>query len=157
MNIQSYKKQLAIILNVNPNNISVNFRELSNIKEYPIEQLEDIIDVSKHLYGGLQFIVHIDNKFIAGFQLKQFPGCCAFVISTQACTTHLYRKKGIGSILNLLRIDIARTLGYSSLICTDIESNIAQRKILAKNGWKDIHSVVNKRTNNNVFISVINL
>ena len=55
--------------------------------------------------------------------------------------------------MNTFRQDIARTLGYSSLMCTDIEQNVNQRKLLKTNGWKDIHSVINKRTKNHVYIS----
>ena len=63
----------------------------------------------------------------------------------------------IGTILNQLRQDIGRLLGYSSIICTDIQQNTNQRKLLETNGWKDIHSVINKRTNNRVYLSVINI
>jgi len=64
------------------------------------------------------------------------------------------------SVLNVLIP--GSTLGINNavratLFVTDIEKNIHQRQLLATNNWKDIYSVINKRTENKVFISVIDL
>lgn len=94
---------------------------------------------------------------IASFELYPMINCCAICVSTTAWVHPFYQHRGIGRTLNSLRIDIARYLGYGLLLCTDVESNEYQRKILKTNGWKDIHKLVNPRTMNTVFISVINL
>ena len=85
------------------------------------------------------------------------PHCCAFMVSCNVNVTEKYRGMRIGTILNQFRQDIGRVLNYSSILCTDIEQNTHQRKLLKTNGWKDIHDVVNKRTKNRVYISVINI
>jgi hypothetical protein len=79
------------------------------------------------------------------------PHCCAFMISCNVYVSASYRNKRIGTTLNSLRQDIGRVLGFTSILCTDIEKNIHQRQLLKTNGWKDIHSVINKRTNNQVY------
>lgn len=94
---------------------------------------------------------------VASFQLVPMINCCGILVSTSSFVEKQFRGLGLGTILNSLRVDIARELGYSVLMCTDIESNSAQRKILKSNGWTDIYKFVNKRTSNTVFISVINL
>ena len=97
------------------------------------------------------------DKVIGSFKLYHLPYCCAFLVSCNAFVNYNFRKKGIGTILNLLRQDIGKLLNFTSILCTDIEDNIGQRKILKKNGWKDVHSVINKRTNNKLFLSVIDI
>lgn len=97
------------------------------------------------------------NKLVTTFKLYQMPHCCAILISCNVSVYGSYQKKGIGKTMNLFRIELGRQLGYSCMMCTDIEQNTAQRKILHNNGWKDVHNVINRRTKNNVFISVINI
>ncbi len=104
-----------------------------------------------------KFTVICKNKVVSSFELYKLPHCCAILVSCKAFVYEEFRNKRIGTVLNDLRQDIGRLLGYSSLLCTDIEKNEYQRKLLKTNGWKDIYNVINKRTNNRVYISVINL
>lgn len=106
-----------------------------------------------------KYIVVNDKKqnVISSFELYKMPHCCAILVSCKAFVCEEYRNKRIGTVLNQLRQDIGRLLGYSLLMCTDIAQNVCQRKLLATNGWKDIYEVKNKRTGNTVFLSVINL
>lgn len=97
------------------------------------------------------------SSIVAGFQLIPMINCCGILVSSGAYVRPSVANKGLGTVLNSLRIDIARELGYGVLLCTDIESNLPQRKILARNGWKDIFKFVNPRTRNTILISVINL
>lgn len=94
---------------------------------------------------------------ISSWKLYQLPHCCAYMVSCNVYIEEEYRKKGIGTILNQLRIEIGKHLNYSSILCTDVKQNKGQRAILAKNGWEDIHSIKNKRTRNLVYLSVINI
>ncbi len=103
------------------------------------------------------YLVYCGDALLASFQLYKMPHCCAILVSCKAYVSSVYRNKRVGTTLNTFRQDIGRALGYSLLMCTDINQNTHQRRLLATNGWKDIHSVQNKRTNNLVHISVINL
>lgn len=94
------------------------------------------------------------RQWIASFGLYQFPSCCAFCVSTAASVVERHRRKGVNTLLNQLRQEIARLHGYTAIICTDVAGNIGERRTLAKEGWSDLYSVVNKRTKNQVIISI---
>jgi len=85
------------------------------------------------------------------------PGCCGIVISTGAFVYPPFRRKGVGSILNTFRIELAKTMGFGLMMCTDVLKNNPQQKILDKNNWERIHTFTNPRTNNLVGIHVVNL
>lgn len=91
---------------------------------------------------------------IAVFSLAQMPGCCGICISHGSFVYTDYRGKGIGSILNQLRQEIAREDGYTILMCTDVVGNEPQRKLLRRNKWRDILFLNNKRTDNEVALSI---
>lgn len=99
----------------------------------------------------------LKNHVISTFKLYQMPHCCGIMVSCNAFVGEPFRKKGIGTLLNSLRQDIGRQLGYSLILCTDIEKNEPQRKLLKTNGWKEVYSFLNKRTNNKVYISVVGI
>lgn len=115
------------------------------------------VDWADKVSTGIYCLKTSDGKTISTFRLEPMINCCGILISTAVEVTPSYRGRGLGTILNNLRIDIARFLGYGVLLCTDIANNEYQRKILNKNGWKDIFKFVNPRTKNVIFISVINL
>ena len=97
------------------------------------------------------------TTLIATFSLTEMPGCCGVLISFHSFVSSKFANKGIGTILNKFRIEIAQFLGYTVLMCTDIATNISQSKILKKNGWKNIHQFTNKRTTNLVNITTIDI
>lgn len=143
--VEKFKKQLAPILGT---------------EEFTFVRLEHKEDYETKLRSGHFHIVvpsNVSDKVAATFALLPMPGCCGICISTGAYVCSDLRGRGLGTILNTIRIEIARYMGYTVLLCTDVESNKAQRAILAKNGWKDIYQFVNKRTKNTVNISVIDL
>lgn len=94
------------------------------------------------------------DYFISKFKLYEMPHCCGIMVSCQAYINTIYRNKKVGTALNLMRQDLGRMLDYTVMLCTDIESNEHQRKLLAKQGFQDIYKFSNKRTNNDVFVSV---
>lgn len=98
-----------------------------------------------------------NNFVIADFILLQMPNCCAVCISTRSEVKRPYRKLGLGSLLNELRKDIAKSNRYSLLLCTFRDDNTAQAKILEKNDWKTIYSFENIRNKNNLHISIYDL
>ena len=85
------------------------------------------------------------------------PHCCAYAISCNVRVEPQYRNKGIGTALNLFRMILCDIMGYTALICTDVDHNGAQRKILKTQEWTDIHTVINRRTGNVVHISATEL
>lgn len=99
----------------------------------------------------------LDGVESASWKLYQLQHCCAIAVSCNAFVKDTLRNRGLGALLNNLRQEICRGLGYSLLLCTDITSNKCQRALLKTNGWKDIYQVHNKRTGNDVVISVVNL
>jgi hypothetical protein len=111
-----------------------------------------VIKLHEMPYPGKTYC-EVTFKGVAGFTLTQLPGCCGVVVSTGAWVNLDHRRKGIGSLMNQLRIDYARALGYGYILCTDVETNEPQRKLLAKNGWVDLTKFTNPRTVNRVFIS----
>lgn len=72
---------------------------------------------------------------IALFKLDQLQGCCGVCVSYHSSIGTSFRGIGLGTILNRLRIEIARGQGYGLLICTDVETNIPQNKIMDANNW----------------------
>ena len=121
-----------------------------SVRASPLMLKPPVIDADNDIY----LVTTMGGYYIAWFRLRQLPGCCAFCLSTGAHVDHQFQRKGVNKIAMRLREHIAEWAGYSAIICTDIESNHAQRKSLAANGWQDIFSVVNKRTGNNVIVSV---
>ena len=94
------------------------------------------------------------TQMITSWALYQFPSCCAFCVSTQAFVNEKLRSKGINTLSNTFRQELAKDAGYTALICTDIATNYGERITLQRCGFQDIFSVVNKRTKNEVYISV---
>lgn len=151
--LDKYKKAISSILKCEP----------SDIKFYINNSKTEIKSVHYHkldwCLGYYKVIQQIGNtqKIISTWSLYQLPHCCAFMVSTNVVVAIDYRNKKIGTILNQLRQDIGKLLNFSAILCTDIDQNIYQKKILETNGWKNIHSLVNKRTNNKVHLSVIDI
>ena len=109
----------------------------------------------KELPSGLKFrVINVEGVVISKFELVQMPGCCGVCISTGTYVNPEFRGKGVNSLLNNFRIDIAKDLGYGLLICTDLKSNTPQMKTLDKNGWKHIHEFKNPRTGNILNITI---
>ena len=109
----------------------------------------------KDLPRGLKFrIINVEGIVISRFELAQMLGCCGICISTGTYVHPDFRGKGVNSLLNNFRIDIAKNLGYGLLMCTDLKSNTPQMKTLNKNGWKHIHEFKNPRTENILNVTI---
>lgn len=103
------------------------------------------------------FIQTMAKSVVSQMRTYQLPGCCGICVSSAAHVSPYFRNRGINTILNKFRIEFAKHLGYTVLMCTDISNNKPEKQTLIKNGWKDIHHFINQRTNNGVDISIINL
>ena len=91
---------------------------------------------------------------VTSWGLYEFPSCCAFCVSTQAYVSPIFQNKGVNKLSNTFRQHLAKMADYSALICTDVDHNVAERRTLKTNGFKDIYSIRNLRTGNLVHISV---
>ena len=146
--INNYKKQLEDLLQIN---IKI-FIYLGNKYE---ELTYNNLTYVKNNPKGLEFkVVDIESKTISLFKLIQMTGCCGICVSTAVLVYPEYCNKGINTILNNFRIDIAKELGYGILLCTDVSDNTAEVKTLDKNGWKHIYNFRNPRTSNKINISI---
>lgn len=161
--LTTYKVKLAEIIGCDVKYIKI-FVKIGSSKEIEVGTIDyDKDKVEKSFELGEYRITQSlgdninRNLTIATFKLYQLQHCCAYMVSANAFVNDMYRKKGIGTLMNKLRQDIGRLLGYTAILCTDVEKNTGQRRILEKNGWKDIHKLKNKRTGNTVFLSVIDL
>lgn len=91
---------------------------------------------------------------VSYFTLQQLPGCCGVCVSTNSAVMLAWKGKGVATRLNAFRRMAAHHLGYTTLLCTDVDSNVPQKKVLKKNNWKQVHQFTNSRTKNVVNISV---
>lgn len=150
-----YKNLLGAILGLlNDDNIKITFNPYGGDRRQELNTLNDLCSEFYHEQNRVTFIVTLGNDEITRFSLVEFPGCCAIMVSTGAKVAPHYRRKGINKLMIKLRQEIALNAGYTALICTDVDSNIAERKTLAKESFKDIYSIKNKRTSNLVHVSI---
>lgn len=99
-----------------------------------------------------------EHTRVAMFSLAMLQGCCGVCVSFHARVTQLYRHSGLGTLLQQMRIDLAREMGYGLMLVTDKHvPGSPQSKILVKNGFTDICQFYNPRSTNKVNISVIKL
>ena len=96
------------------------------------------------------------SHFIS-WEMSQLPGCCMYLTCFHMYITDKYRGKGLGTLLQSMKEEIARYLGYTFLICTVTDNNESQKKVLEKTGWKMIHQEENKRSCNivNMYIKKV--
>lgn len=137
---------------------------IENYEKFLTEKLqkEIKIEITGMLDQGcpaevMYFTVKNAETLIASFAFNVMPSCCGILVSTRAHVSEGYRNRGIGKLLNQLRIEYAKYLGYSLLFCTDIAGNEPQQKILKDNGWEELTSFVNSTTKNTVKLHAIKL
>lgn len=74
---------------------------------------------------------------IARFRLASgWPYLPDVAFSYDAHVHRSLRGRGLGTLLNKLRVEFARECGFGLLLCTDRQDNGPQRSILIKNGWQ---------------------
>lgn len=110
---------------------------------------------TKQPYGTEGKTQTINNIPVASWTLTPIPGCCGICVSTAALVRPDWRGKGLGKVLNRVRITQARIAGYGLLFCTDVLANEPQTKILIANGWKEIYRFINPRTKNTIGMHIV--
>jgi hypothetical protein len=93
---------------------------------------------NSNFIDGLSCIFYSECRFVAKFSLRPLPSCYAFCISYNTEVAEFFRKKGIGTVLQKIKQDIALQRGFSNLMCTTTPGNKAQNKLLKKDGWKKV-------------------
>jgi len=160
LNLRPYLDEIAAAIGEPAGSLKlIRYREnaWSDVPDRPTEPLEKIIakpPVTVHEGNTCYAVKHPQGHYVTWFNLQQLPGCCAFCLSHGVRVATECQLRGVNTIAMRMRERIAEWAGYSAIICTDVEKNVAQRKTLARNGWKDIYDVVNARTGNNVIVSV---
>jgi hypothetical protein len=105
--------------------------------------------------GGTWYLVEKNSRpvpntpspsYFASFMIEQLRGCCGVCVSTGAHVRAEYTRQGIGTMLNEMRLGMAKRLGYGVMLCTTVMDNIGEGKILATNGWREMYTFVNPRT-----------
>jgi len=94
------------------------------------------------------------NCTVAEGKIVEMPGCCGLVVSTGAWVSYDERNYGVGTIMSDLRSEIAKCMGYTAMICTDVDTNAPQQKVLGTLGWDRVSGFVNRRTDNPLSIHV---
>ncbi len=155
MTVAEYVEQAAALIGVPVENIEFLCRNYNSGRFVHCYDIADAIKGEGMTYFTLRMK---DNtklfRGITSFALGELPGCCAFMLSTGSHVWEPYRRKGLQSLSNKFRQAVAKQWGYTAMICTDISGNIPQRKVLAKEGWQDVYSIRNRRTDNIVNISI---
>lgn len=94
---------------------------------------------------------------IGYFSINQLPGCCGAGVLNGMSVKYHFRNMGIGTVLNKLAIDMATLFNYGVLICTDVDTNKPQSRILDKIGWSGLYNFLNPKTHNSINIHAITL
>lgn len=89
---------------------------------------------------------------IAKFGMLPMPGCKGLCIFHHVSVEPKFQGKGLGQELLRIRLDAARTAGYSGALATVQRDNGKELQILAKAGWTPLQNFKNKRTGNDVFL-----
>jgi retron-type reverse transcriptase len=155
--IKQYKKIVADILKINIEHIEFRINNIATDYKLKTEDPKNGWELGVYSLIHTNISDSSDAQTIASWYLWKLPHCCAYAVLGNATVWSPYKQKGIGTVLNAFQQEIAKQLGYTSLLCTDVRNNTPQRQILKKNEWEDIHELVNYRTNNTVILSVKNL
>lgn len=152
LDIQSYMDRISAIVGER-----VRLTRYLNPGKEPTEITGPSYIAPKQTPDAFFYVMKPNNVAVASFCLVAFPGCCGLVISTAATTYYPHAGKGIGKITLELRQALCKERGYTVLVCTDVDHNAPQRKLLNRAGFKDVYQFRNRRTNNLVNISVKHL
>lgn len=82
---------------------------------------------------------------VAFFELASIPGMPGVAVSSNFYITESERGKGLGTLLNGLKLELAREMGYHALIATVNNQNVAEKRLLATNDWTPVFLFRNER------------
>jgi GNAT superfamily N-acetyltransferase len=99
---------------------------------------------------GMDSVGH--GKLVSVWEIEPMSGCNGIAIFKKVEIMEEYRGKGLGTQFLNLRETLAKDFGYSSLLCTIVDTNEPQKKIMDKLGWKLLNQFTNSHTSNNVLL-----
>lgn len=118
------------------------------------ENLTLVLDTS---YNQVVYRLKHSGEEIACFSLHTLHGCCGVCVSYHSVIRFSYRGIGLGNILCKLRVEIAKRARYGLMICTVVEDNVPQKKIMETCNFSKAVSFVNPKTKNLVNLHYIKL
>lgn len=130
---------------------------------YGMPRLHKVVcTFNKHPDGssGLYFNIRLhstegrqESIRIGGFTLNPYPANCGAVILSEMGISDRFRSKGIGKLLLACVDAVVDEMGYTHLSCTaQTEYQSRFISLALKNGFKEIDSFFNKRSDNDITI-----
>jgi len=110
-------------------------------------------DSDGKIAGGYFSIYQKETQLtVSSFKLVPMSGCGGVIISCNVSVEPDFRNKGYGTLLSNIREQMAVELRYSAMVCTVIDGNTFQQRIMEKNGWQKSVSFLNSKTGNNIIM-----
>lgn len=100
--------------------------------------------------GKFRVIDNTNNLLVTYFVLSQMRGCNGVCISSNVVVEEEYRGNGLGTKFNYFREVLAKKMNYSLMLCTVVDGNEKQEKIMNKQGWTICTKFLNLKTKNTV-------
>jgi predicted acetyltransferase len=94
--------------------------------------------------GKYELVVKEKNgkmSTVASWRVEHMPHCRHICVFIDAQVEESFRGTGLGTILNKVRLELAKASGYSLALCTVREDNPAQNRIMKKNMWRIIETL----------------
>ena len=105
--------------------------------------------------GGEYFVIDTEARsVVTSFIIEPMAGCSGIALFRAVEIRESYRGKGYGIHFLNLRERIALDFGYGVAMCTIVDTNKPQVKIMRKNGWHRLYDFTNPRTTNPVSVYV---
>ncbi len=105
--------------------------------------------------GGEYFVIDSDaRRVVTSFVIEPMAGCNGIALFRAVDIREDYRGKGYGIHFLNLREKLALDFGYGVAMCTIVDTNIPQAKIMQKSGWQNLYQFNNPRTTNPVSVYV---
>jgi len=135
--------------------------ELTTIKKIIGRECSlELATTSKMLHAGYSLKIDITTPKTEGsalkdticqFNLSQFPGNCAMMITHETFQPPDYRKRGLSVPVQAMKAKIAKYLNYTILLATTVPGNYND-KVLARAGFKRLDPLcfVSTRTSNRI-------
>lgn len=104
-----------------------------------------------------RFRIYCEATEVARFRLRRSLQCSGIVVPYGVVVNQAYRSRGIGQILERLRLNAAQEAGFGIALMTTRADNAAQIHIARKNGWQDAGIFTNPLTGHRVQLWIHNL
>lgn len=163
--VESFRNELALVLNVNEIFVDASVDKMEGlIHKTQVANYSTLLSSlfyakERGLHSPAVFRVFSSAKkedVISVFTLQEMPGCCGICINMRSIhmVMPLFRDKNVSHILDFFVRNIARCMGYTIMLRTTVSDSITNEWF---SEWENIYSFTNKKTNNVVNISAIQI